>query len=429
MFMEKKGFTDSIRHFTPTWFAANMGTGIISLLFSVFPYWGGSAMRGLSTAFFFLNLVLFILFCAATVARYWRFPGMWGTMLRHPVESLYLGTFPMGAVTLVGVATTVLHGQYGFGGRGFLYTIWAFWWVDMAVSALCCWGIIYVMITKHELSLRDVSTLWLLPIITLIVGSSPGGELVLALNGHAETGALTTLATTACTLSVGLGLACAILVVYLCRLILYGFPAGSVGVLAACVPLGPMGQSGVAVLFLGEGARALIPVAGSQSPFLGSAHVGECIYAICVCTALALWALATLWLGFALLCMQYNVRRMGVPPFQLAYWSLIFPNGVYANLTILLYQVLHAGFFRVWGAIYAVFTLLLYIFVFYKTATLVPSGRIFDAPSLQRPDATATTAMASMSTQTIRAEQQQKQHRLRAGASSLTVLGVGDDHH
>jgi hypothetical protein len=104
-------------------------------------------------------------------------------------------------------------------------------------------------------------------------------------------------------------------------------------------------------------------------------------------------------------------------------------QGVYANLTILLYQVLHAGFFRVWGAIYAVFTLLLYIFVFYKTATLVPSGRIFDAPSLQRPDATATTAMASMSTQTIRAEQQQKQHRLRAGASSLTVLGVGDDHH
>jgi hypothetical protein len=102
-------------------------------------------------------------------------------------------------------------------------------------------------------------------------------------------------------------------------------------------------------------------------------------------------------------------------------------QGVYANLTILLYQVLHVGFFRVWGAIYAVFTLLLWSVVFYKTAILVPSGRIFDAPSLQKPDATATTAMASMSTQTIRVEQQQKQHRLRAGASSLTVLASADD--
>jgi tellurite resistance protein TehA-like permease len=126
-------------------FLTYAGTGVISLLFSVFPYWSGSAMRGLSTTFFFLNLVLFVLFCAATVARYWRFPSLWRTMLRHPVESLYLGTFPMGAVTLIGVATTVLHGQYGFGGRGFVYTLWAFWWVDIVVSALCCWGIVYVM--------------------------------------------------------------------------------------------------------------------------------------------------------------------------------------------------------------------------------------------------------------------------------------------
>lgn len=66
-------------------------------------------------------------------------------MIRHPVESLYLGTFPMGATTLIGVGTTVLHGQYGFGGKGFLYTLWALWWIDVALSILCCWGGIYVM--------------------------------------------------------------------------------------------------------------------------------------------------------------------------------------------------------------------------------------------------------------------------------------------
>lgn len=184
-------------------------------------------------------------------------------------------------------------------------------------------------ITKHQHSLREMTALWLLPVIPLVVASSGGGDLVQALTAHTTTGALTTLASATCTLSVGLGLASAILIVYLYRLVLHGFPPGSAGVLSACVPMGPMGQAGVAALLLGEGARALIPVAGgsnSHSPFLSSTHAGEALYAVCVCAALALWALATMWLGFAVLCIQYNVRRTGVPPFQLAYWGLIFPN-------------------------------------------------------------------------------------------------------
>ena len=112
----------------------------------MFPYGSDSrVLRGLSTTFFFLNLVLFAIFCIANVARYGRSPSVWNTMLRHPVQSLYLGTFPMGSITLISVATTVLHGKYGFGGRGFLYVLWALWWVDITVSALCCWGVIYVM--------------------------------------------------------------------------------------------------------------------------------------------------------------------------------------------------------------------------------------------------------------------------------------------
>ena len=171
-----------------------------------------------------------------------------------------------------------------------------------------------------------MSALWLLPVVALVVASSDGGELAQALTAHTTTGALTTLASATCTLSVGLGLASAILVVYLCRLVLYGFPAGSAGVLSACVPLGPMGQAGVAALLLGKGARALIPVAESNSPFLSNSHAGESVYAVCVCAALAQWALATMWMGCAVLGVQYNVRRMGAPPFQLAYWGLIFPN-------------------------------------------------------------------------------------------------------
>ena len=74
-----------------------------------------------------------------------------------------------------------------------------------------------------------------------------------------------TLASAACTLSVGLALASAVLVVYLCHLIRHGIPPGGMGALSACV----------AALLLGEAARELLPVDGSTAPFLGSPHAGS----------------------------------------------------------------------------------------------------------------------------------------------------------
>lgn len=56
---------------------------------------------------------------------------------------------------------------------------------------------------------------------------------------------------------------------------------------------------------------------------------------------------------------------------------------MYANLTVTLYQVLDVSFFRVWGAIYSAFTILLWVVIFYQTVMLVPHGRIFDAPCLE----------------------------------------------
>lgn len=56
---------------------------------------------------------------------------------------------------------------------------------------------------------------------------------------------------------------------------------------------------------------------------------------------------------------------------------------MYANLTVNLYQTLDVSFFRVWGAIWSTFTILLWMVVFYRTVALVPSGKIFDAPCIE----------------------------------------------
>ena len=99
----------------------------------------------LTLALFSLNLVLFLLFTALTIARYSMFPQSWRMTLRHPVTSLYTACFPMGLSTLIAVAVDPIHVLYGFGGRPFLYFLWAVWWADVAISALCCWGLLHIM--------------------------------------------------------------------------------------------------------------------------------------------------------------------------------------------------------------------------------------------------------------------------------------------
>jgi tellurite resistance protein TehA-like permease len=123
-----------------------IGTGAISILFAAFPYgYDTRVMNILSLVFFFLNLFLVVLFTALTLARYHLYPHIWALTLQNPAASLYIGCFPMGIATLINPAVDVINTRYDFGGKGFLYLVWAVWWADVVISVLCCWGLVHIM--------------------------------------------------------------------------------------------------------------------------------------------------------------------------------------------------------------------------------------------------------------------------------------------
>ncbi|KDQ57617.1 hypothetical protein JAAARDRAFT_130281, partial [Jaapia argillacea MUCL 33604] len=335
------------------------GTGAISILFHSFPYGEGSdALRILSYFFFFMNLVLFVTFCIISLARYTLFPDIWQLMLSHPVQSLYLGTFPMGATTLINVAVSLIYQGDGFGGQGFLYLLWGFWWIDVVLSFLCAWGLVHVMKTRQDHALSRMTAVWLLPVVTLIVGSSTGGVIAPALYPISTSHALITIATSIFMVSVGLCLAFMMLTIYLLRLIVHGLPPGAT-IISSFMPLGPMAQAGYSILLVGQNLQEILPLRSSTPSVLTSESAGDIVNVICVCIGFVLWALASMWMVFAVMGI-YEVSRRNSFPFKLPFWGLIFPNGVYANLTIALYRTLDSPFFRIWGVIYAVATMLLW---------------------------------------------------------------------
>lgn len=72
-----------------------MGTGIVSILLHNLPY-NARWLRYISYIFFALNTTLFVAFLIMSILRYCLYPRIWGAMIAHPGQSLFLGCFPMG---------------------------------------------------------------------------------------------------------------------------------------------------------------------------------------------------------------------------------------------------------------------------------------------------------------------------------------------
>ncbi|KAJ7247883.1 voltage-dependent anion channel [Mycena haematopus] len=377
--LNRKTLKTCVRHFTWSWHTVVMGTGGVTALISRFHFGQDSeAIKILTLLFFFLNLFFFITICAATIARYWIFPELWDAMLQHPTQSLFISTFPMGAATLINTALTI-NQTYSFSGPGFLYALWAFWWLDCAVSLVTAVVMLMVMINKHQHSLSQASTLWLFPALPLIVASSTGGLLGDALAHHPTYAALTT-AVSLIILLIGLSLAGMIATVYLMRLIVYGLDDNLV--LSSFIILGPLGQGGFSFLINGQNvARILLPA--PLSPLT--------IQTVCFCVGWTLWSMSLIWLCIALCSVGSVLRRQSIP-LSNAYWGTIFPTALVALLTGELGVVLESHVlnylarFSLLMMNHAVLVFLQWGYIFTRTIPAVWNTTIFHSPCVSKLD-------------------------------------------
>lgn len=128
------------------------GTGVLSALILAMPYGSADARWWAAFVFFALNVCLFLVFLAMSIARYTLFPELWSLMLHHPVQSLFLACFPMGFATLISTSLSLFYTNRGWGGLRFLETVWALWWIDAVLSIACAVLLTYVMYVFDPIS-------------------------------------------------------------------------------------------------------------------------------------------------------------------------------------------------------------------------------------------------------------------------------------
>lgn len=123
------------------WFIITMSTGVVSILLHQLPY-NGNGLRIISEIFFVLNLVLFLLFTFISCLRYILYPQLFFAVLRHPHQSLFLATFPVGLATLINMTVLVCVPAWGSGVATFA---WVLWWIVSVLALLTCFHLTYIM--------------------------------------------------------------------------------------------------------------------------------------------------------------------------------------------------------------------------------------------------------------------------------------------
>ena len=359
-----------IRHFTPNWFAATMGTGILALALPQVPGVGPS-LKPVGEALWFLNIGLFALFSALYAARWAMFGHEARRIFGHNTVSMFIGTIPMGLATII-------NGCLAFGiarfGDGIVALTHVLWWIDVAMSLACGVLIPYLMFTRHQHSLDGMTAVWLLPVVAAEVAGASGG--LLAPHLAEPQGQLVMLATSYVLWAYSLPAACLILGILILRMALHKLPHDSMAA-SSWLALGPIGTGALGMLVLGADAPAILAAHGLVS-------VGTVAQGIGVVAGLTLWGFGLWWLLLAtLITLRY--WRAGVP-FNLGWWGYTFPLGVYTVTTFRLGTTLDIGFFGIFGAVLTVALVAMWLLVGAKTLAGALRGNLFVSPCIAQPN-------------------------------------------
>ncbi len=356
-----------VRQFTPNWFAATMGTGILALALAQFPM-PVPGLKTIAEGLWWLNIGLFTLFTALYAARWIFFFDGAQRIFGHSVVSMFFGCIPMGLATIIN--GLLLFGLPRFG-AGVVELAQMLWWIDAAMAVACGVAIPFMMFTRQSHSIDQMTAVWLLPVVAAEVAAVSGG--LLAPHLAQAHGQLVVLITSYALWACSVPLAMSILVILLLRMAIHKLPHASMAA-SSWLALGPIGTGALGLLVLGAAAPAVF---GAN----GLAEYAPTAHGIGLIGALLLWGYGFWWAAMAVLITARYLRE-GLP-FNLGWWGYTFPLGVYAVCTLKLATVLPIAAFAGFGAALVIALAILWLIVGARTIAGAWRGDLFVAPCLK----------------------------------------------
>ena len=356
-----------IRQFTPNWFAVTMGTGILAIALSQFPV-PIPGLRLVAQGLWFLNMGLFSLFTCLYAARWLMFYNQAKRVFGHSVISMFFGCIPMGLATII-------NGLLIFGiplwGKGVIEIAEGLWWLDAALSVLCGIAIPFMMFTRQNHSIEQMTGVWLLPFVAAEVAAVSGGLLApYLMDAHQQLNMIiTSFALWAFSVPIAMG----ILVILLMRMVVHKLPPANMAA-TSWLALGPIGTGALGLLILGSATPEIFNANG-----LGA--YGSSVQGIGLVGGILLWGYGLWWVAIAsVITLRYLLQGL---PFNLGWWGYTFPIGVYCVATLRLATMLPMPIFSFLGGGMVIILAGLWLIVGTRTVLGAWRGDLFVSPCLK----------------------------------------------
>ncbi|NNA99927.1 TDT family transporter [Pseudomonas fragi] len=355
-----------IRQFTPNWFAATMGTGVLALALAQLPV-HTPGVHAFAEGLWLFNIGLFILFSVLYGARWVLYFDEARRIFGHSTVSMFFGTIPMGLATII-------NGFLVFGvprwGEGMVQVAEVLWWIDVAMALGCGVLIPYLMFTRQDHSIDQMTAVWLLPVVAAEVAAASGGLLAPYLSDTAMQ--FHVLITSYVLWAFSVPVAFSILTILILRMALHKLPHESMAA-SSWLALGPIGTGALGLLLLGADAPAIFAANGL-------ARIGEIVEGLGLISGVILWGVGLWWIVMAAL-ITIRYFRSGIP-FNLGWWGFTFPLGVYSLATLRLGSMLHLSFFDVAGCVLVLALALMWLLVGTRTVQGAYRGELFVSPCI-----------------------------------------------
>jgi hypothetical protein len=240
-------------------------------------------------------------------------------MIADSVNSLFLGTIPMGFATLISAWCSICIPYWGSWATTFA---WVCWMIDSVVAVSVTISLTILLISASDRQALDrITAAQLLPIAASIVAAGTGARVAEHLPNPQH--ALGTIIASYVMWGMSTPLAMTVLVMYYTRLALHKLPPREI-VVSSFLPLGPLGMGGYSITYLGMVSRRVFP----ETEFFSDIPVaGDIFFVVGIFIALIMWAFG---LGSALpwhLSTSHARFRStwagGGSPFLLASWRLV----------------------------------------------------------------------------------------------------------
>lgn len=123
-------------------------------------------IRYIGLAFFFLNIVLYVIIWAMLLTRFISYPTTFWSSLVHPTESLFVPAF---AVSLGTICITIVEYGADNAGQWLTHVVWGLFWFNLGLAFVLSITIYMILWSSLTFTIAQMTPIWIFPAYPLLI--------------------------------------------------------------------------------------------------------------------------------------------------------------------------------------------------------------------------------------------------------------------